>query len=174
MTLALLLLSGTVGVGKTTIGEEIHDVLSERQLSNAFFDLDALRYQWPPTSPWNADLLVEHLAALWPNLARRDVGHLVLAGVMETPPDLDRIRAALPPTAMSVIRLTAPAEVRTARLRTRMQPGPALDWHLARTAELDAILDGSPVDMIAVDNGERAPRDVALDVLERVGWPAAQ
>ena len=81
MTLAILVLSGTVGVGKTTIGEEVHDVLSERGIPNAFFDLDALRYQWPATSPWNAELLVEHLTALWPNLARRDVTHLVLAGV---------------------------------------------------------------------------------------------
>jgi hypothetical protein len=173
MTLRLLVLSGTVGVGKTTIGEEIHDVLSEREIPNAFFDLDALRYQWPPTSPWNADLLVEHLAALWPNLARRDVEHLVLAGVMETPADLDRIREALPPTAVSVIRLIAPAEVRTGRLRSRMQPGPALDWHLARTAELDAILDASAVDMRTVVNGDRPPREVAVEVLDRVGWPAA-
>lgn len=172
MTLQLLVLSGTVGVGKTTIGEEIHDVLSERKIANAFFDLDALRHQWPPTSPWNADLLVEHLAALWPNLARRDVTHLVLAGVMETTQDLDRIREALPPATVTVIRLTAPAEVRASRLRDRMQPGEALDWHLARTVELEAILDTSAVQMITVDNSDRAPKDVAVDVLERAGWPA--
>jgi adenylylsulfate kinase len=173
MTLRLLVLSGTVGVGKTTVGEEVHDVLSERRIPNAFFDLDALRYQWPETSPWNAELLVEHLAALWPNLARRDVEHLVLAGVMETPGDLDRVRTALPPATATVIRLTAPADIRAARLRDRMLPGEALDWHLARTVELDAILDASAVEMIAVDNGDRPPRDVAVEVLDRAGWATA-
>lgn len=172
MTLQLLVLSGTVGVGKTTIGEQIHDVLSERRIANALFDLDALRYQWPPTSAWNADLLVEHLAALWPNLARRDVAHLVLAGVMESPADLERIREALPPAAATVVRLIAPPDVRTGRLRDRMHPGEALDWHLTRTVELDAILDSSTVDMITVNNGDRTPRDVAIDVLEQVRWLA--
>jgi len=173
MTLAILVLSGTVGVGKTTIGEEVYDVLSERGIPNAFFDLDALRYQWPATSPWNAELLVEHLTALWPNLARRDVTHLVLAGVMETPADLDRVLAALPPAAVTVVRLTAPADLRARRLRDRMQPSAALDWHLARTVELDEILDWTSIETIEVDNGDRAPRDVAVEVLDRARWRAA-
>ena len=63
----VLLLTGTVGVGKTTIALEINDVLAEMQLPKAAIDLDALAAQWPPSSLWNADLAFENLAALWPN-----------------------------------------------------------------------------------------------------------
>ena len=172
MTLELLVLSGTVGVGKTTIGEEIHEVLSGREIPNAFFDLDALRYQFPETSPWNAALVAEHFAAMWPNLERRAVFHLVLAGVMETPDDLDRITGSLPTARVTVVRLTALEDLRKRRLRDRMRPGGSLDWHLSRTGELDRILDGSAVEMIEVDNGERTPAAVATEILTRIGWLA--
>jgi hypothetical protein len=173
MTLALLVLSGTVGVGKTTIGDEIHSVLSDREIPDAFFDLDALRYQWPETSPWNADLVAEHLAAMWPNLDRRGVSHLVVAGVMETPADIDRILDGLPTTRVRVVRLTAPEALRMQRLRERMRGRNSLGWHLARTVELNTILDRSAVEMVEVGNGDRAPRAVAEEVLDLIGWPAA-
>jgi adenylylsulfate kinase len=101
------------------------------------------------------------------------VTHLVLAGVMETPADLDRVLAALPPATVTVVRLTAPADLRASRLRDRMRPSAALDWHLARTVELDKILDRSSIETIEVDNGDRAPRDVAVEVLDRARWRAA-
>ena len=44
----VLLLTGTVGSGKTTIALEINDVLAEMQIPNAAIDLDALAAQWPP------------------------------------------------------------------------------------------------------------------------------
>jgi hypothetical protein len=170
MTLHLLILSGTVGVGKSTLGGEIHTLLSEREIPNAFFDLDALRYEWPETSPWNAELVADHLRAMWPNLERRGVSYLVLAGVMETPSDVDLISDALAPDDVTIVRPTAPEAVRTQRLRDRMPPGGSLDWHLARTVELDEILDTSAVEMIDVDNGDRTPRRVAVEILERIGW----
>lgn len=64
----VLLITGTVGSGnKTNLAYEMGDVLSVLRIGNAVIDLDAVRVQWPPSSRWNADVMFENLALLWPN-----------------------------------------------------------------------------------------------------------
>jgi hypothetical protein len=138
--------------------------------ANAAIDLDALVWQWPSTSPWNNDLMFENLASLWPNYQAHGATHLILARVLEDPGDMDRYRAAVPGADITVCRLIASQEVRTDRLINRMPPGPSRDWHVARSAELETILERVAVEDLAVENGGRAPRDVALDILSNVGW----
>ena len=58
-------------------------------------DLNAPVWQWPATSEWNNDLMLENLAAIWPNYSRRGVTHLVLARVVETLTELDKCRSAI-------------------------------------------------------------------------------
>ncbi len=165
-----LLITGTVGVGKSTVAAEIGDVLAALTVPSAVIDLEALTVLWPPTSRWNADLMFENLAALWPNYRARGATHLVLARVIEDPGDLDRYRAAVPGAEMKVCRLVAAQATRHARLIDRMPPGPALAWHLARTEELEAILDEVASGAFTVDNDHRAARDVAVEVLLQAGW----
>jgi hypothetical protein len=164
-----LLLTGTVGSGKTTVGQEINDVLAELEVPNAFVDLDALCAQWPSTSKWNSDLMFENLASLWPNYAAHGSTHLVLAHVLEDATDLDRYRQAVPGADVTVCRLVADEDLRRDRLRGRMPPGPSLDWHLHRTVELHDILHRAALEDFVVVN-EGSVRDVALAVLRRAGW----
>ncbi|HVM52183.1 MAG TPA: hypothetical protein VM262_03210 [Acidimicrobiales bacterium] len=166
----VLLLTGTVGAGKSTLAYEINDTLSEMAVPNAAVDLDALTAQWPPTSRWNADLMFENLALLWPSYRAHGATHLVLAHVLEDGTELDRYRDAVPGADITVVRLLAPEATRAARLRRRMPPGPSREWHLARTVELEAILDAAAHEDFVVDNGDRPPRAVALEILHRAGW----
>ena len=166
----VLLLNGTVGSGKTTLAWEISDVLSEREVPHAALDGDGLRASWPVTSRWNEDLLFESIAALWPVQRAHGAERLVLAMVVEDPADLDRYRAAIPGAAITMCRVVAPHDVRTARLHGRMQPGPSLDWHLARTGELHDVLERAGLEDFTVDNGKRPVRDVAVEVLAKAGW----
>jgi predicted kinase len=166
----VLLLTGTVGSGKTTLAYEVNDLLSERAVPNAAIDLDALTAQWPPSSRWNADLMFENLASLWPNYRARGTTHLVLAHVLEDGAERDRYRAAVPGAELTVIRVVAPEALRIARLRARMPPGPSLDWHLDRTVELEAILAGAALEDLVIENGERPIRAVAEELVDRVGW----
>lgn len=167
-----LLLTGTIGAGKTTIAAAINDELAAREVPNAALDLDALVWQWPPTSPWNDDLLFENLASIWPNLERRGVTHLVLARVLEDRAGLERYRLAVPGAEITVCRLVAPEAVRVERITRRMPPGPSRDWHLARTVELEGVLDERRVEDVVVVNDGRVA-DVALAVLRAVGWVTA-
>jgi hypothetical protein len=165
-----LLITGTVGVGKSAVAAEINDALAALKVPNAAVDLDALVWQWPSTSRWNDDLLFENLAALWPNYAAHGATSLILARVLEGPAELTRYAAAVPGAEITVCRLVAPEDLRVNRLLGRMPPGPSRDWHLARTVELDAILDRLSCADFVVENGDRPIRDVALDVLTGAHW----
>ena len=165
-----LLISGTTGVGKSTVAAEINDVLADLKVPNAAVDLDALVWQWPSTSEWNGDLMFENLASLWPNYQARGVTRLILARVLEDRTELARYRAAVPGAEITVCRLTAPEAVRLRRLHERMPPGPSRDWHLGRTVELEHILGQHACEDFAVENDDRPVRDVALEVLVRAGW----
>ena len=169
-----LLISGTVAAGKSTVAAELNDTLAALKIPNAAVDLDALVWQWPSSSPWNSDLMFENLAALWPNYQARGVTHLVLACVLEDAADLDRYRAAVPGAQITVCRLVAEQATRIDRLRRRMPPGPRLDWHLARTGELDGILERRAHEDFVVDNGLRSPREVGIEILLRAGWISNQ
>ncbi|MEY2426412.1 MAG: hypothetical protein QOI61_1984 [Actinomycetota bacterium] len=166
----VLLITGTVGAGKSTIAYELNDALSELEIPNAMVDLDALCAQWPSSSKWNADLMFENLALLWPNCQAHGATHLVLAHVVEDRVELERYRDAIPGAEIMVVRLVSPHEVRVKRLVGRMPPGPSLQWHLRRTGELEALMDHAAVHDLLVENGERPVRDVAMEILQRAGW----
>jgi adenylylsulfate kinase len=165
-----MLVTGTVGVGKSTVAAEINDALADLKIPSAAVDLDALVWQWPSTSNWNSDLMFENLASLWPNYQAHGATRLILAGVLEDRAELVRYRAAVPGAQITVCRLVAPEAVRRDRLRRRMPPGPSRDWHLDRTVELERTLDRLAVGDFAVENGDRPVRDVAIEVLARAGW----
>ncbi len=166
----VLLVTGTVGSGKTTLASEIGDLLSEMKVGNAVLDLDALTAQWPPSSRWNADLMFENLALLWPNYRAHGATHLVLAHVLEDGTEKERYRAAVPGAVVTTVRVVSPEHLRRTRLTGRMPPGPSLDWHLRRTVELEAVLVKAELEDFAVENGERPIRTLAQEVLKRVGW----
>ena len=165
-----LLITGTVGVGKSTVAAEINDALADLKIPSAAVDLDALVWQWPSTSAWSSDLMFENLASLWPNYQAHGATRLILAAVLEDRAELVRYRAAVPGAQITVCRLLAPEAVRRDRLHWRMPPGPSRDWHLDRTVELERTLDRLAVGDFAVENDDRPVRDVAIEVLARAGW----
>ena len=173
MSVPTLLITGTVGVGKSTVAAEISDILAALKIPNAAVDLDALVWQWPSSSKWNSDLLFENLASIWPNYRAHGATHLILARVLEDRTELVRYRAAVPGADVTVSRLIAPEAIRIDRLRGRMPPGPSRDWHLSRTVELESTLDQLGCEDFTVPNGNRPVGEVALEVLVRAGWISA-
>lgn len=126
MSVPTLLISGTTGVGKSTVAAEINDQLAARKVPSAAINLVALVWQWPSTSPWNVDLMFGNLASIWPNYQCHGATHLVLARVQKDRAELDRYRVAIPGAEITVCRLVAPEAIRVERLHGRMPPGPSL------------------------------------------------
>jgi hypothetical protein len=165
----LLALSGAVGVGKTAVLIEIHDILEQRQVPHACVERDALGYSWPAQGRFNEGIIELNLSCVVTTFLGAGAERLVIAGVIESPADLSVYRRCIPNAEIQVCRLTAALELRRERLRSR-EKGAGLDWHLQRTAELDRILDQASIDHFSVDNGDRPLREVASEVLARAGW----
>lgn len=166
----VLFVTGSCGVGKTTIAAEINDVLAEARIANAAVDLDALTWQWPSDTPFNRDLKFANLQAMWPNYLAHGATRLVLAGVLQERSELARYHDAIPGAQIVVCRLIAPQALRIARLRERMPPGAGRDWHMHRTVELEEILVQNKVEDFTISNDRRPAREVAREILHRVGW----
>ena len=166
----LLIISGSLGTGKTTVLNEASDLLTEAGIPHAAIDLDGLAVMHPRHDPHGERLSFANLAAVWPNYVAAGADRLIIARVVEDRADLDRYRAAIPGAQPVVCRLTAAVGVIHERLRVR-EPGMFLEQALSRAAELDSILDRSRVEDFSVDNGSGRPVGaVAREVLRHAGW----
>jgi adenylylsulfate kinase len=101
-----LLITGTVGAGKTSVAEMVGDLLSEAGVPNAVIDLDWLRRSWPSPAGDRFNLAMElrNLRPVARNYLDAGVVRIVLAGVVETRVDRDRYQDALG-DPLSVCRL---------------------------------------------------------------------
>jgi adenylylsulfate kinase len=134
--------TGTVGVGKTTVVEKVAGLLAEAGEPHAWIDLDALSAAWPRPSddPFNTRLSAHNLECVATNTAAAGARSLVLAGVVKTRNVLELYENAIG-VAITVVRLKSPRRVVEARLRRRYDDTDteSLKWHLDRAPELDAI-----------------------------------
>jgi gluconate kinase len=165
-----LLLTGTVGSGKTVVAIEIGHVLEQQGKSAAVVDLDWLGWLKMRSSAHSADqLIARNLAAIWPNLREAGMRYAVLARAMLGRVDLDALQIAVPEADLVVVRLTASPSSIERRLRQR-DSGHELEEHLRESMEMSRVIDRLALEDIAVANDNRTPQEVAREVLQRVGW----
>ena len=176
---SVLLITGTVGAGKTAVAREVGELLRLTRVAGGMkvacgvIDLDALSYvaAGPVEDRFNSNFVVENLKAVWPNYAARGVDHLVLARYVGAPHEVEAYREAIPSATVTVCRVTAPPETVQDRLRRR-ECGIARDFLMALSHTLAAEIDELVFEDFAVENGpDRSVTDVAREVAERAGWP---
>ena len=168
----VLLLSGSMGAGKTTVMGEITDLLIEADVSHAALDFDWLWQVHPHQTddPDGSKLAFRNLKAIWPNYRAAGVERLVIARAVENRSELAHYREAIPSAEIVVCRLTAPIETMHDRLRLR-EPGIFQRRFLARSTELERTLSDARLEDFAVANGaDRNITVVAREVLQRAGW----
>ncbi|MFE5776091.1 AAA family ATPase [Brachybacterium sp. NPDC056505] len=161
-----LLVTGAVGVGKTTVADAIGDELEERGIPGAVLDLDWLRRSWPSPAGdrFNSRVELANLRAVCAVYRGTGARVLVAAGVFEEVGARADYEEAFG-CPLTVVRLRAPRDLVRSRLRRRHERDPeALAWHLARFDELSAILEVARVEDAAVDAAED-PRVSARRVL---------
>lgn len=170
---AALLITGTVGAGKTSVAEAAGELLAERRTPHAVIDLDGLRRFWPAPEddPFSLGLTLRNLRDVARNFLDAGARRLVLAGVVESRDERKRYEEALGGVGLVVCRLRVRLPVVHERLARRHEGDePGLRWHLGRSGELDRILDEAGAEDVTVDATERPVRDVAAAVLEAAGW----
>ena len=167
-----ILVTGPVGVGKSTLIEAMGRLLRDADVAHATVDFDQLTACYPrlpDDDGWGTDLGLTNLASLWRNYAARGPDRLLLARVIEDRKELDGYRAAVPGAEITVVRLRASPATLQERVRRRGE-GRGMEWHLNRAVELAPLMDAQHVEDFVIETEARTPGELALEVLRRVGW----
>ncbi len=136
-----MLITGPVGVGKTSVLSEVTELLEAAGIPFAAVDLDNLSWCYPSPSDdrFRSALTLKNLAVVWHNFRNAGAERLVIARVVESRDELDRYRAAVPGADVTVVRLGAS----DATLRDRVDKreiGLGHEWHARRAIELARIM----------------------------------
>ncbi len=162
----VLVVTGPVGIGKSSVGAAVAELLTEAGVAHGMVDLDYLRwcYPAPASDRFNTALGLRNLAAVWQNYQSAGAMRLVLADVVESREDLERYRRAVPGAEIMVVRLEAPLEVIVRRLEGR-EEGASLEWSRLRAAQLVEQMACTRVEDLLVDTAGKAVLEVAREVL---------
>ena len=166
-----LVVTGSMGSGKTTMIGELSDLLASRGIAHAAIDIDAFGNAHDPMGAIDlAAVAYRNVAAAVGNYVVRGVTTFVLAGAIETTAELTQLKDAVGTTDVVVCRLGAPVTVMQDRIRLR-ERGMCQQKYVARVGVLEAALDRAALEDFAVANdGSRPITDVAEEILRRAGW----
>ena len=167
-----LLLTGTIGAGKTTLAEAISERLHEEGIPHALLDLDWLGQVYPPpdeTDPFNDSLALRNLAAIWPNFVESGIRHAILAATVLDRRQLEGVERAMPACRLTVVRVVAPPETIADRLRARDR-GRLLEDFLRRTDSVAEEIERAALEDFSVTNEGRPPPELAEEILGRLEW----
>jgi predicted kinase len=166
---ALLIITGSMGSGKTTVLFEASDILASRNIPHAAIDLDALGTAHLPAGVQNKELMYRNLRSVWENYTQVGVKRLLLARAMENHEELECCREAAKAESVCICRLTASIQTMEGRVQSR-EVGVLQSSFVVRVAELNAKLDCARLEDFTLSNENRSVTDTALELLTRSGW----
>ncbi len=167
----LVLISGPVGVGKTTIAIELSTLLSIDRIPHTFIDLDALAYTFPRSAgdPFGDVIAVQNLQVVWQNCRRSGSKNLIISRVIETAGYIKTLSTAVNIANPIVCRLSASDKTLLKRVRTR-EIGSNLNWHEQRSLQLSGALEESKLEDIYLDTDAKSVTEVASEIEHRIEW----
>ena len=168
-TESLLIITGSMGAGKTSILSEASDILSLHQIAHAAIDVDALGIAHLPFAATSDDVMYANLQSVCQNYASFGVQRFLLARSIEDRAQLERCRGIIPAANTLVCRIAASIETMQQRIRMR-ELGIERQAYVARVATLNAILDRACLEDFTVTNENRPLNDVAMEMLIKAGW----
>ncbi|RYH00737.1 hypothetical protein EU805_16960 [Salipiger sp. IMCC34102] len=167
----LLLISGPVGVGKTSVAGAVSSLLQEENVPHTFIDLDALTYTYPriETDPFNSSLALEILTAMWANCRKRGSKNLVIARVIEKRSDAEAIADAVNIYNPVLCRLTASASTLKERIRMR-KAGSNISWQENRSIQLSTAMEKSKIEDFCISTQDRSITDIVMEINQFMTW----
>lgn len=163
----ILVITGTVGVGKSSVADEVYEILKKQSAHLALINLDELGYTGtaPKDDPFNINLRFKNLQAIWKNYEEAGTKGVIIPFVVEHRQSIKRFTQAIPNADIHVIRLDAPIDVVKERIRKRPMGG-SLEWHLKRAAELAQILKHNKPEDIVIETVGKSISDVAKEIIK--------
>jgi hypothetical protein len=166
---SLLIITGSMGSGKTTVMAEASDILALRGIPHAAIDLDMLGLAHLPAEKENDAVMYRNLQAVARNYAAVGVDRFLIARAIENQAALQRCIAAVAAKKVTVCRLTASRETMQQRVGSR-EFGIYRNKYIERVAILNDALGLARLENFVVTNEDRPLHDIANEVLERADW----
>ena len=171
---SLLVITGTMGAGKTCVLGEASDILALRNIVHAAIDLDAFGLAHLPPADLQSEasndvLMYRNLRSVCENYSSVGVQRFLLARAIENRTTLECCRTAVSAKNVVVCRLTANTE--TMRLRVKMRESGVLhEQFVARVERLNSILDSARLEDFAINTENRSVTQIAHEMLLKAGW----
>ena len=165
-----IVITGPVGVGKTTISKAISDIYKGQNIKHAVIDLDNLR----AVSPWSSDdpyymkLGFKNLASIWSNFEQVGIDYVVIPSVIETTEEKEQIQKAITNSKVVLVRLRGTTDTIHNQIRDRENTEESLKWHLNRAIELSSRFEKAKIDDFVVDIDDKTPKEIAEELLAKV------
>jgi hypothetical protein len=166
---SLLIITGSMGSGKTAVMGEASDLLALRGIPHAAIDLDMLGMAHLSVAAENNDVMYRNLETVWHNYVTLGVDRLLLARAVENHADFERCLAAVTAKEVVVCRLMASVETMQQRVGLR-ELGVRRSQYIDRVITLNSALDRALLENFVITNEGRSLTEVAKEVLERSGW----
>lgn len=166
---SLLIITGTMGSGKSTVMAEVSDILGEMGVVHTVIDMDALGVAHLGSAARNDEIMYRNLESVYRNCAEAGIRRFLLARAVENRAALERICGIIPAKRTRVCRLSASIEEmqrRVARRETGMLQSALVEW----VGELSAILDRAALEDFSVINENCSVNDSTRQILVRAGW----
>lgn len=167
----LIVISGPVGVGKTTLSEELSHLLNNRQIAHTIVDLDGLSKTYPRAEedPYGEKVALANLKAVWANSKTLGTRNLIIARVIETREGLRRIERTVGARKSLLVQLSANDDSLRERVRQR-ELGKGRAWHEERALDLSRKLAKANLADIYINTDDRSIAEVAVELLSQVVW----
>ena len=164
----MLFLGGRSGVGKSSVGTEMHVQLSAAGVRHCLIEGDNLDLAYPP--PWEHGLAERNLAAMWGNYRALGYRRLIYTNTVSVR-FVEALTAAMgDEPRVTAVLLTAGDPTARQRL-ARREIGTALEQHVERSDRAARELEElSPEWVRRVPTDGRPVAEIATEIIKLTGW----
>lgn len=167
----LVILSGPVGVGKTSVGAALSRQMRQEDVPHCFVDMDVLTHTYPRRDhdPFGTQVALAALTPLWSKARETGARHLIVPRVIERRAEGEAIAQATEHGSYTLIRLFADEATLHSRLRAR-EPEEEHAWYLDRATQLAATLEQAALEDLALDTTGLSLSQVATEIRSYLAW----
>ena len=170
MVSEVVFLGGASGVGKTSVGFEMHAQLTAADVAHCVIEGDFLDLAHPP--PWKHQLAERNLAAMWNNYRALGYSRLIYTNTVSVLPNvMDDLLAAMGGDLDAVAVLLTCTEATTRERLGQREKGSELERHLQSSTQMAASLAANiPTTVHRVTTEARPISTIAAEILQLSGW----
>jgi ribose 1,5-bisphosphokinase PhnN len=166
---SLLVITGGMGAGKTTVLGEASDILARAKIAHAALDVDRFGDGFLPSKGAIEPAMYNNLHCVCENYSKLGVQQFVMARAIESREQLELCRSAASASVVIVCRLVASKKTLEQRVERR-ETGIERQRYIDRAVKLNGILDEAKLEDITVTNDSGSLTEVAGEMLVKAGW----